>query len=81
MRLENTANELFIRIRSYENEATTPCPHDWFAIFDLSQLFVLANGGHVSSFGPFDGNSLQLQSITNNTASAFLKAILCDAMK
>jgi hypothetical protein len=78
---KNTANELFIRITSYENEINTPCPHEWFSIFDLVELFIHGRGGHISKFEPFDDNSKPLQVITNNTASAFLKVILMDAIK
>lgn len=75
---KNQASDLFIRITNYGGTATYS--HDWFAIIDLAQSFTSANGSPVKSFEPFDNSSNPLPVITNHNPSAFLKAVLIDAI-
>jgi hypothetical protein len=75
----NANSDLFIQILNYTGDGTYT--KKWFSIVDLVMLFTLANGSQVKSFEPFDNNTAPLNPTNNTNLSAFLKAILADAIK
>lgn len=78
---KNTHDELFVRITEYSGEGKFS--KMWFAFFDLTQLFALANGSQVeaSQLQPFENTGIRAKNIGNKDMSAFLKAVLRDAIK
>lgn len=78
---KNTPGELFVRITGYSGGGEFS--NMWFAFFDLTQLFALANGSQVaaSKLEPFENTGIRATNIGNTNMSAFLKAVLRDAIK
>ncbi len=79
----NTNNEVFVRITDYSGGGTYNKRVEWYAILDLVQLFVLANGSEISplKLEPFDGNCARSAEVGNKDMPAFLKAVLTSAIK
>ena len=75
---KNTHDELLVHITQYSGGGKIT--NEWFAIFDLTQQFALANGSQVpaSKLEPFDNAGIRTENIGNNDMPAFLKAVLRD---
>lgn len=80
---KNTNNELFVRITDYSGGGTYNKRVEWYAIFDLAQLFILANGSEVSplKIEPFDIDCARTVEVGNKDMPAFLKAVLASALR
>jgi hypothetical protein len=80
---ENTNNELFVRITGYSGGGTYNKRTEWYAIFDLAQLFTLANGSEIppSKLEPFDSTCAATVKVGNKDMPAFLKAVLGNVLR